>query len=75
MEAQWVMKETKYNGVKVFSATKARDREHLDEAVTHWLRTQNHEVVDVQVRQSSDADYHCLSIVLFYRRKAGGVGW
>ena len=56
-----------YTGVKVFSATKARERTQLGERVTEWLH--NHEeveVVDTVVRQSSDNEFHCLSIVVFY---------
>jgi len=53
--------------VKVFSATKARDRQELGEAVTEWLRQNpNYEIVDKVVTQSSDDDFHCLSITIFY---------
>lgn len=57
-----------YQGVKVFSATKARDRDDLGTKVTEWLR-QNPKVVlvDKVVKQSSDNEFHCLSITLFYR--------
>ena len=57
----------KIEGVKVFSATKARDRQELGEAVTEWLRQNpNYEIVDKVVTQSSDDDFHCLSITIFY---------
>jgi hypothetical protein len=57
-----------YNGVKVFSATKAKERETLGEQVTGWLRRNPKlEVVDKIVTQSSDAEFHCLTITLFYR--------
>ena len=57
----------KFNGVKVFSATKAVDRERLGEAVTNWLRAHSEcEVVDKIVTQSSDSEFHCLAITLFY---------
>lgn len=57
-----------FNGVKVFTATRAKDREELGEAVTRWLR-QSHgiELVDKVVTQSSDQEFHCLTITLFYR--------
>ena len=56
------------SGVKVFSATKARDREALGEKVTNWLRgNPSKEMVDKIVTQSSDAEFHCLTITLFYR--------
>ena len=57
-----------YTGVKVFSATKSRDRESLGEKVTEWIRQHPLlEVVDKELRQSSDSEFHCLSITLFYR--------
>ena len=55
-------------GVKVFSATKARDRENLGESITSWIRgNPTKEIVDKIVTQSSDAEFHCLTITLFYR--------
>ena len=55
-----------YNRVEVFSATKARERQGLGERVTSFLNNHpQHEVVDYVVRQSSDAEFHCLTIVLF----------
>ena len=57
-----------FTGVKVFSATKARDRDELGEHVTRWLRANGDlEVVDRTVMQSSDHEFHCLTVVLFYR--------
>lgn len=57
-----------FDGVKVFSATKFRDRDELGEVVEDWLSRNDVEVVDKQVRQSSDNAFHCLTIVLFYRK-------
>jgi hypothetical protein len=60
-----------FTGVKVFSATKAKEREELGENVTRWLRSNaDLEVVDRIVTQSSDDEFHCLTIVLFYRHRA-----
>jgi hypothetical protein len=60
-----------FTGVKVFSATKAKDREELGETITRWLRANaDLEVVDKVVSQSSDDEFHCLSIVFFYRQRA-----
>lgn len=60
-----------FTGVKVFSATKAREREELGETVTRWIKSSPEiEVVDRVVSQSSDNEFHCLTIVLFYRQKA-----
>ena len=59
-----------FTGVKVFSATKAKDREELGENVTRWIKSNaDLEIVDQVVRQSSDNEFHCLSITLFYRSK------
>ena len=57
-----------YSGVKVFSATKARERESLGERITEWLEAnENVEIVDTIVTQSSDREFHCLTITLFFR--------
>jgi len=61
----------RFTGVKVFSATKAKEREELGEAVTRWLLANaDLEVVDRVVSQSSDSEFHCLTIVLFYRPRS-----
>jgi hypothetical protein len=60
-----------FTGVKVFSATKAKDREELGESVTRWIRSNGDlEIVDRVVTQSSDDEFHCLTIVVFYRPRA-----
>ena len=60
-----------FNGVKVFSATRAKDREELGEVITRWLRANaGFEIVDKVVTQSSDREFHCLTITLFYKHKA-----
>ncbi|MFO0649844.1 MAG: hypothetical protein U0326_26735 [Polyangiales bacterium] len=57
-----------FTGVKVFSATRAKDREELGEVITRWLRANpNLTIVDKVVTQSSDREFHCLTITLFYR--------
>jgi folate-dependent tRNA-U54 methylase TrmFO/GidA len=54
----------------VFSTTLARDREVMGETITRWLAEHPAlEVVDKQVRQSSDQEFHCLTITLFYRER------
>ena len=56
-----------FNGVKVFSATKARDREELGEQITRWIRANpNCKVTDKIVTQSSDSEFHCITITLFF---------
>lgn len=56
-------------GLRVFSATKARDRDQLGDAITTWIRSHpEYEVFDKVVLQSSDTEFQCLSIVLAYHR-------
>jgi hypothetical protein len=58
----------KFDGVKVFSATKARDRENLGDRLTKWLDAHPKvNVVDTVVTQSSDREFHCLSITIFFQ--------
>lgn len=59
--------QTRYDMVKVFSATKARDRDALGEKVTSFVRSYGGEIVDTIVTQSSDKEFHCLTITLFGR--------
>lgn len=59
--------ENQFDGVKVFTATKARERENLGETITRWLQERpGVQIVDKVVRQSSDSEFHCLSVLLFY---------
>ena len=60
----------KFTGVKVFSATKARERDEIGEVITQWLSAHpDLEIVDRVVLQSSDNEFHCLTITLFYRAR------
>ena len=60
-----------FTGVKVFSATKAKERDELGETITRWIRSNaDLELVDRVVRQSSDDEFHCVTIILFYKQKA-----
>lgn len=59
-----------FTGVKVFSATKAKEREELSENITRWLKSNaDLEIVDKVVTQSSDNEFHCYSMVIFYKQK------
>lgn len=52
---------------KVFSATKAREREELGQAVTTFLASAEvKKLVDKEVHQSSDNEFHCVTIVVWY---------
>ncbi len=59
-----------FTGVKVFTTTLARDREVMGEAIGRWIAEHPElELVGKQVTQSSDSEFHCLSITLFYRER------
>jgi len=59
-----------FEGVKVFTATKAREREELGEVITSWIADHRElRVVDRVVTQSSDNEFHCLTITLFWARR------
>ncbi len=59
-----------FTGMKVFSTTLARDREAMGDTITRWLQENpNLEIVDKTVTQSSDKEFHCLTITLFYRER------
>ena len=61
-----------FTGVKVFSTTLARDRETMGDTITRWLRENaSLEIVDRVVTQSSDKEFHCLTITLFYKHREG----
>ncbi len=56
-----------FDGVKVFSATMAHQREGLGETVTAWMAAHpTCKPTEVIVTQSSDAAYHCITITVFY---------
>jgi hypothetical protein len=59
-----------FTGVKVFSTTLARDREVMGEKITTWIKDNpSAEIVDKEVTQSSDKEFHCLTVTLFYKQK------
>lgn len=58
----------KFLGLKVFAATKAKERDLLGETITNWIRGHpDFDIEDKIVTQSSDAEFHCLTITVFYR--------
>jgi hypothetical protein len=60
-----------FNGVQVFTSTKREERDRLGDKVTDWLASHRDlRLVDKVVTQSSDSEFHCLSITLFYMRGA-----
>ena len=65
------MNVPEFSGMKIFSTTLARDREQMGDNITRWLQeNQKLEIVDKIVTQSSDKEFHCLTITLFYRERA-----
>ncbi|MGV3620300.1 MAG: hypothetical protein ACO1OB_05770 [Archangium sp.] len=59
-----------FTGVKVFSTTLARDREVMGENITRWIKENpSAEIVDKEITQSSDKEFHCLTVTLFYKQK------
>lgn len=57
-----------FDGVVLFSATKARERESLGFAVTEWRKQHKAKrVTHITVRQSSDHEYHCVTILVWYK--------
>jgi hypothetical protein len=59
---------TQFSAIKVFSTTLARDREAMGENITRWLGDNpDIDIVDRVVTQSSDKEFHCLTITIFYR--------
>ena len=60
----------KFTGCKVFSATLARDREAMSETINGWLEKHpGLDIVDKTVTLSSDKQFHCLTIILFFRER------
>jgi hypothetical protein len=62
------------DGIKVFTATKAKERSSLGDKITEWLRAvPPKEIREVSVTQSSDEEFHCLTITILYRVASGQV--
>lgn len=58
--------EARINLVKVFSVTKAKEREVIGEHVTAWIAANPAlRIVKTVVALTSDEKFHCFSIVLF----------
>jgi hypothetical protein len=57
-----------FNAVKIFSATMFADRDQLGDKVTAWMAQKpGREVADIVVTQSSDSQFHCIAVSVFYR--------
>lgn len=56
-----------FNAVKVFSATMFQQRDQLGEKVTEWIAANpKATITEFVVTQSSDAEFHCIAISVFY---------
>ncbi|MCC6748077.1 MAG: hypothetical protein IT371_10490 [Deltaproteobacteria bacterium] len=67
MSTDAILTKNRFNGVKVFSATMAQERDRLGDRITDWVREHSSfQIVDTVVTQSSDEAFHCLVITLFY---------
>jgi len=61
-----VLTDARYSLVKVFSVTKAKQRDEIGASVTAWIAAHPAlRVVTTVVALTSDAKFHCFSIVLF----------
>ena len=60
----------KFTGCKVVSATLARDRDAMTDTINAWLgKHPELDIVDKTVTLSSDNQFHCLTIILFFRER------
>ncbi len=60
-----------FTQVKTFSAQLQKERDGLGEVVSRWLAENPAlAVVDKAVTQSSDKEFHCLTITLFLAPRA-----
>lgn len=61
-----------FNGVQVFSATMVADRARLGEKVTEWIAAHpEFSIVEIVQTQSSDEQFHCIALSVFYRGPTG----
>lgn len=59
-----------YDGIELFSATKFQDRDNLGKKVSGWIQTNpSLKVVATVITQSSDEQFHCVCITLFFKGK------
>ena len=58
-------------GVKTFCANRYDARAQLGDRVTRWLAEHpDRDLVDVDVVQSSDDTFHCVTIVVWYGERS-----
>ena len=60
---------TEFDGVQMFAATKAKDRDKMGETISQWMAKNRHLVpVDWCITQSSDNEFHCVTFTIFWRK-------
>jgi hypothetical protein len=60
-----------FEGVEVFTATLAAEREKLGRRASQFIADNpGLEIVDKDVSQSSDRTHHCLTLMLYWRRRS-----
>jgi hypothetical protein len=60
-----------FEGVEVFTATLAAEREKLGRRASQFIaENPTLEIVDKDVRQSSDRTHHCLTVILYWRHRS-----
>ena len=67
---------SRFTGVKVFSATMFAQRDKLGEVVTAWIAAHPEiTLVEIpEVVQSSDTQFHCVSIIVVYLGELTAAG-
>lgn len=60
-----------FDGMEIFTGTKHTDREALGRKVTDWRQRNGSkiEVTEIRTVQSSDNEFHCTTILIFYKNK------
>lgn len=59
-----------FDGMEIFSASKHEERAKLGKAVSEWrARNPTFDITDVRLTQSSDNEFHCVTIAVFYKYK------
>ena len=59
-----------FDGMAIFSASKHTEREQLGANVTSWRqKNADKTIVEARTMQSSDNEFHCVTIVIFYKNK------
>lgn len=59
--------------VKLFATTMVADREALGATISAWVRENRLIVEQLELRLTSDDEYHCLSATALYRPAGKGV--